>query len=137
MTSAHDHEAEVTRLRRTFRVAVIAAAVGATIGAGVVVTVVGAVFSVIERPAAEAGKTEKTETRTEKSKAAVQAQKSTPQETQKARARTGERAATAEHAALRGAANSPPCRRAASPQGGKLPGSDLALSRRQMPDAGR
>jgi hypothetical protein len=80
MTSAQDHEAEVTRLRRTFRVAVIAAAVGATIGAGVVVTVVGAVFSVIERPAAEAGKTE---TRTEKSKAAVQAQKSTPQETQK------------------------------------------------------
>src|ERR1700741_1510015 len=64
MTSPQDHEAEVTRLRRTFRVAVIAAAVGATIGAGVVVTVVGAVFSVIERPAAEAGKTD---TRTEKS----------------------------------------------------------------------
>jgi hypothetical protein len=79
MTSAQDNEAEVTRLRRTFRVAVVAAAVGATIGAGVVVTVVGAVFSVIDRPAAEAGKTE---TRTEKSKAAVQA-KSTPQETQK------------------------------------------------------
>jgi hypothetical protein len=76
MTSAQDHEAEVTRLRRTFRVAVIAAAVGATIGAGVVVTVVGAVFSVIERPAAEAAKTERP-------KAAVQAQKSTPQETQK------------------------------------------------------
>jgi hypothetical protein len=79
MTSPQDNEAEVTRLRRTFRVAVVAAAVGATIGAGVVVTVVGAVFSVIDRPAAEAGKTE---TRTEKSKAAVQA-KSTPQETQK------------------------------------------------------
>ncbi|HEX4555607.1 MAG TPA: hypothetical protein VH249_16560 [Xanthobacteraceae bacterium] len=76
MTSPLDDEAEVTRLRRTFRVAVIAAAVGATIGAGVVFTVVGAVFSVIERPAAQAGKTEKP-------KAAVQAQKSTPQETPK------------------------------------------------------
>jgi hypothetical protein len=72
MPSPQDQEAEVTRLRRTFRVAVIAAAVGASIGAGVIMTVVGAVFSVIDRPASEASKTEKT-------KAALQ-QKSTPQE---------------------------------------------------------
>jgi len=116
MTSAQDHEAEVTRLRRTFRVAVIAAAVGATIGAGVVVTVVGAVFSVIERPAAEAGKTE---TRTEKSKATVQAQKKHPAGDAENPDRTGEHAAAAERPAVRGAADSPPGRRAASPQGGQ------------------
>src|SRR5436305_15134431 len=39
MTPAQDEESEVTRLRRTFRVAVVAAAVGASIGAGVIVTV--------------------------------------------------------------------------------------------------
>ena len=70
--SPQGQEGEVIRLRRTFRVAVIAAAVGASIGAGVIMTVVGAVVSVIDRPASESGKTEKT-------KAALQ-QKSTPQE---------------------------------------------------------
>jgi hypothetical protein len=70
--SPQGQEGEVIRLRRTFRVAVIAAAVGASIGAGVIMTVVGAVVSVIDRPASESGKTEKT-------KAALQ-QKSTPPE---------------------------------------------------------
>src|SRR3954468_20187172 len=60
MTSPQDQEDEVTRLRRSFRVAIIAAAVGASIGAGVVMTVVGAAFSVMDRPASEASKTEKT-----------------------------------------------------------------------------
>ncbi|MEA3023281.1 MAG: hypothetical protein QOK01_2133 [Alphaproteobacteria bacterium] len=70
--SPQGQEGEVVRLRRTFRVAVIAAAVGASIGAAVIMTVVGAVVSVIDRPASEASKTEKT-------KAALQ-QKNTPQE---------------------------------------------------------
>jgi hypothetical protein len=78
MTPAQDQETEVTRLRRTFRVAVVAAAVGAAIGAGVIVTVVGAVYSIVERPAAEA---RKSDTKAEKSKTA--AQKITPQEAQK------------------------------------------------------
>src|SRR5712672_3028056 len=70
--SPQGQEGDVVRLRRTFRVAVIAAAVGASIGAAVIMTVVGAVVSVIDRPASEATKTEKT-------KAALQ-QKNTPQE---------------------------------------------------------
>jgi hypothetical protein len=70
--SPQGQEGEVVRLRRTFRVAVVAAAVGASIGAAVIMTVVGAVVSVIDRPASEASKTEKT-------KAALQ-QKNTPQE---------------------------------------------------------
>jgi len=79
MPSPQDQGAEVTRLRRSFRVAVIAAAVGASIGAGVVMTVVGAVFSVIDRPASETSKTEKTKAALQQ-KSAPQEQKSTPQE---------------------------------------------------------
>jgi hypothetical protein len=70
--SPQGQEGDVVRLRRTFRVAVIAAAVGASIGAAVIMTVVGAVVSIIDRPASESGKTEKT-------KAALQ-QKGTPPE---------------------------------------------------------
>jgi hypothetical protein len=77
--SPQGQEGEVIRLRRTFRMAVIAAAVGASIGAGVVMTVVGAVFSVIDRPASETSKTEKTKAALQQ-KSAPQEQKSTPQE---------------------------------------------------------
>jgi hypothetical protein len=76
MPSEQDHAAEVMRLRRTFRVAVIAAAVGAMVGAGVVITVVRAVFSVIDRPAAQATKAENPKPAPPKSSA--QAQASTP-----------------------------------------------------------
>src|SRR3981081_485796 len=79
MPSPQDQGAEVTRLRRSFRVDVIAAAVGASIGAGVVMTVVGAVFSVIDRPASETSKTEKTKAALQQ-KSAPQEQKSTPQD---------------------------------------------------------
>jgi len=51
--SERELDVELARMRRSFRVAIIAAALGATVGAGVVITVVGAVFSVIDRPASD------------------------------------------------------------------------------------
>ena len=44
-------EVELTRMRRSMRTAVMSAAVGATIGAGAIITVAGAVYSVVGRPA--------------------------------------------------------------------------------------
>src|SRR5438105_14304662 len=56
--STQELDAELTRMRRTFRVAVIAAAIGATVGAGVVITVVGALYSVVSGPTPETRKAE-------------------------------------------------------------------------------
>ncbi len=58
MPSEQELGNELVRMRRTFRTAIIAAALGATVGAGAVITVVGAVFSVIDRPASEARKSD-------------------------------------------------------------------------------
>jgi hypothetical protein len=62
MPSEQELGNELVRMRRTFRIAIVAAALGVTLSVIAVIIVIGAVFSVVDRPASEARKSDGAET---------------------------------------------------------------------------